>query len=133
MSVFLLSFGGIQNRGIHIPHLTPTLPWEQRWLAPFLHGQCCMQSSQGGDGELCVPSQGCTVSAEARHMDTWEQERVSWFCVGCCVQGMRGWEIVGLCACVWFWLLKHKKGESSPVWKYHLLRSWLQVPPCMWN
>lgn len=36
-----------------------------------------------------MPSQGCTVSAEARHRDTWEQERVLWSSAVCkeCVDG----------------------------------------------
>lgn len=39
--------------------------------------------------------------------------------------------------CLWFWLLKHRKGESSPVWKCHLLRNWpvvgFRFPLAVWN
>lgn len=70
MSRFLLSFGGIQKGGIHIPHLNPTLPWEQRCLAPFLHGHCKLHAELSGRWWGAVPSQGCTVSVEAGHMDT---------------------------------------------------------------
>lgn len=58
-----------------------------------------MQCSQGNGGELRVPSQGCTVSVEAGQVEMWEQEGVSGVCVECCVQEMRIWESVGLCAC----------------------------------
>lgn len=56
MSVFLLSFGGIQKGGIHVPHLTPTLPWEQRWLALFLHGHCKLHAELPGKwwGAVCA-------------------------------------------------------------------------------
>lgn len=66
------------------------------WLFFSMVAVSSLQSSQGGGEELCVLSQGCTASVEGRHMDTWEQERVSWFCVECCVQGMCGWRMLGI-------------------------------------
>lgn len=120
MSVFLLSFGGIQKGGIHFPHLKPTLPWEQRWLAFFLHGHCKLHAElpERWRGAVCAVTR---MYSECRGRLRGSRKESHGFVLSGvskeCVDG-KCWAL-GL----WFWLLKHRKGECSPVWKYHLLRN----------
>lgn len=104
-------------------HISPP-HWEQRRLVLFLHGHCKLHAVLPGKwwGAVCaIPG----VYSECRsraggHVGAGKS--LGCVCRVPCARNVH----MGKCwaLCLWFWLMKHRKDESSPVWKYHLLRNW---------